>query len=168
MNPMNLLYRVLPQPILSLLILALWLVLAPSFSLGQALLGACLGWMFPQLTHAFWPNRSRVARPFKAAVLFVRVMGDIVVANWQVARLVLGPIARLRPAFVTVPLAIADPYVATVLGSIVSLTPGTVSIDIDCEHGLLYVHALDVADEAHLISTIKSRYEAPLKEIFQC
>lgn len=165
---MNMLRRVLPQPILSLHVLALWIVLAPAFSLGQMLLGTLLGWLIPLLTNAFWPERPRLVRPFKASVLFVHVLGDIVVANWQVARLVLGPTARLRPTFVTVPLALDDVFVATVLGSIVSLTPGTVSIDIDCERWLLYVHALDVENEAALIATIKSRYEAPLKEIFQC
>jgi multicomponent K+:H+ antiporter subunit E len=50
----------------------------------------------------------------------------------------------------------------------VSLTPGTVSIDIDRATRMLRVHALNVADEAELIATIKRRYEAPLKEVFGC
>ena len=58
--------------------------------------------------------------------------------------------------------------VSMLLGSIVSLTPGTVSIEIDMDAKRLFVHALDVADREQLIATIKSRYEAPLKEIFAC
>jgi multicomponent K+:H+ antiporter subunit E len=58
--------------------------------------------------------------------------------------------------------------VATILGSIITLTPGTVSIDIDRERRILHVHALDVEDTAGLVSEIKTRYEAPLKEIFGC
>jgi multicomponent K+:H+ antiporter subunit E len=54
------------------------------------------------------------------------------------------------------------------LGSIITLTPGTVSIDIDRERRILRVHALDVEDTAALVSEIKTRYEAPLKEIFGC
>jgi multicomponent K+:H+ antiporter subunit E len=69
---------------------------------------------------------------------------------------------------VEVPLDIADPFVATLLGSIVSLTPGTVSIEIDRTKNVLFVHGLDIEDEAAVIASIKARYEAPLKEAFAC
>jgi multicomponent K+:H+ antiporter subunit E len=58
--------------------------------------------------------------------------------------------------------------VATILASIITLTPGTVSVDIDQERHMLLVHALDVTDVPAAIDTIKRRYEAPLKEIFGC
>lgn len=66
------------------------------------------------------------------------------------------------------PLDIEDNFVATILGGIVSMTPGTVSVDIDQERRLLLVHALDAEDLETAIRTIKARYEAPLKEVFQC
>jgi multicomponent K+:H+ antiporter subunit E len=165
---MSALERVLPQPIVTLVIAGLWLVLAPAISLGNALLAAILGLAIPFATRRFWPGRLRIRRPIAGVVLFLRVMGDITVANWHVARLVLGPLAGLRPTFVRVPIDISDPFVATLLGSIVSLTPGTVSIDIDRQNGTLLVHGLDIEDQAALIASIKSRYEAPLKEIFGC
>ena len=85
-----------------------------------------------------------------------------------VARRVVGPVARLKPAFVEMPLDLRDPFVATLLGSIVSLTPGTVSITVDQERWVLCLHALDVPDPDALIRQIKHRYEAPLMEIFAC
>jgi multicomponent K+:H+ antiporter subunit E len=158
----------LPQPLLSLAIVGLWLALAPGLTLGNLLLGACLSLAIPWTTARFWPDRPRVSRPLAGLALFLRVVVDIVVANGQVARLVLGPLDRLNPAFIEVPLDIADPFVATLLGSIVSLTPGTVSVEIERERKVLLVHALDVDDPLALAETIKARYEAPLKEIFQC
>lgn len=160
--------RILPQPLVSLAILGLWMVLAPGPSLGHLLLAALLAVAIPQLTRRLWPDRPRLRRPVAGAALFMRVLADIIVANWQVARRVLGPLDRLHPRFVPIPLDIEDPFVATLLGSIVSLTPGTVSIEIDREKRLLLVHGLDVEDEAAMIATIKARYEAPLKEIFGC
>ncbi|MDP1583571.1 MAG: Na+/H+ antiporter subunit E [Bradyrhizobium sp.] len=165
---MTLLARVLPQPTITLGIIGLWMVLAPSPSLGNLLLAVILGVSIPWITQSFWPDRPRLARPLTGIALFVRVVGDIVLANWEVARLVVGPLDRLKPAFIDVPIEIDDPFVATLLASIVSLTPGTVSVDIDRAAGILNVHALDVADEADLIATIKRRYEAPLKEVFGC
>ena len=165
---MTVIKRLLPQPFMSLAILALWLALAPAPSVGAALVGSVLALAIPRVTLRFWPGHPRLARPGLAVVLALRVSGDILVANWQVARLVLGPVARLTPDFAEIPLDIDEPFAATILASIVSLTPGTVSIDIDREHKLLLLHALDVKDKAALIATIKTRYEAPLKEILQC
>lgn len=165
---MKLVHHLLPQPILSLVIVALWLGLAGSVSIGQILLGTLLGLLLPRLTQSFWPDRPRLARPLAAARLVATVLFDIVVANWQVARRVLGPLDRLHPRFIEVPLDLEDNFVATILGSIVSMTPGTVSVDIDQERGLLLVHALDAEDPEALIRAIKARYEVPLKEVFQC
>lgn len=160
--------RLLPQPLVTLAIVVLWMMLATSASLGNLLLGLAVGVAIPLVTQSFWPDRPRTFRPLLAAKLLIRVLADIVMANLEVARLVVGPLARLRPSFIEIPLDVDHPFVATVLGSIISLTPGTVSIEIDPERRVLLVHALDVGDEAELIATVKARYEAPLKEIFGC
>jgi len=165
---MRLSSRLLPSPLLSLAIAALWLALAGSVGLGHVILGAAIGVAIPRLTDRFWPDRPRLVRPATAARLAIRVVGDIVAANFEVAARVLGPVAKLRPGFVDVPLDMRDPFVATILGSIVSLTPGTVSIDVDMDRRVLSVHALQVTDPAALAAEIKARYEAPLKEIFGC
>jgi len=160
--------RMLPFPALSAGITLLWVVIAGSYTINSLLLGAFVAIALPAIMLPFLPDLPRVRRPGKAIALFVRVCGDIIAANWEVAGLVLGPQSRLQPRFFTVPLGTTDPFVATLLGSIVSLTPGTVSIDIDMDAGTLFIHGLRVIDEAGTIATIKQRYEAPLKEIFQC
>ncbi|MEZ5616526.1 MAG: Na+/H+ antiporter subunit E [Rhodocyclaceae bacterium] len=158
----------LPHPALSVVILLLWAALNNAVSPGTLLLGAALGLALPLLTRRFWPDAPRLRRPGVALRLAARVASDIVVANLGVARRVLGPLSRLQPAFVEVPLDLADPFVATILASIVSLTPGTVSIDVDRTRRVLSLHALDAPDPQALAAGIKARYEAPLKEIFAC
>lgn len=165
---MSVLHRVFPLPLVSLAILGMWMVLATSPSRGNLLLGTALAVAIPLVTKAFWPDNPSIHRPLIGVAFFVRVVGDILIANWQVARLVVGPVERLRPQFIAVPLDISHPFVATLLGSVVSLTPGTVSVEIDMHARRLLVHCLDVEDSEQLIATIKSRYEAPLKEIFSC
>ncbi len=160
--------RVLPRPILSFIILVLWLILAPTFSIGDVLLGAIVAIVTPLLTASFWPEPLRVRRPLTGLRLLGVFIFDILVANVIVARLVVGPLERLRPGFVEVPLDIDDDFVATMLGNIVALTPGTVSVDIDHERSILLLHALSEDDPEALITTIKTRYEAPLKETFGC
>ena len=100
--------------------------------------------------------------------LSIHVLIDIVMANVQVAILVLGRTARLRPAFIVVPLDAEHELATTALISIVSLSPGTLCAELSDDRRALLVHVLDLEEEAALVERIKSRYEVPLKEIFQC
>jgi multicomponent K+:H+ antiporter subunit E len=160
--------RLLPRPALSLALFLLWAALTNAASPGALLLGLLLALALPHLVSPFWPDAPRIRRPGVALKFGARIALDILVANWAVARRVLGPLSALHPAFVDVPLDLRDPFAATVLGSIVSLTPGTVSIDVDRERWVLRVHALDAPDPEALIRQIKQHYEKPVREIFAC
>lgn len=165
---MTLRERIVPQPVLTLSIAALWLMLCSDVSGGQVLLALTLGLVIPIFTSAFWPDRPKTFRAMPAFRLFFVVLYDIIAANLTVARVVLGDVGGIRSQFVDVPLDTGDPYVATILGSIITLTPGTLSIDIGMDKRVIHVHGLDVPDRSLLIADIKSRYEAPLREIFGC
>ncbi len=160
--------RILPRPLLALTVLLLWVLISSPISAGLLLLGSLLAIALPLLTRTFWPDPPRLARPWQALRFIGVFAADIFTANWRVARQVIGPLYRLSPAFVEVPLDLRDPFLATLLGSIVSLTPGTVAIDVDQQRWVLLVHALDAPDPQALVREIKERYEQPLKEIFAC
>lgn len=160
--------HLLPHPLLSLTILMLWMILAATASVGNFIMGGLLAVLIPRIMIGFWPERSFMSHPMTALRLVGVFIADVVVANLTVARLILGPISRLKSEFVEIPLDTNDVFVSTLLGSIVALTPGTVSVDIDRDRWVLLVHALHVEDTQALINTIKSRYEAPLREIFAC
>ena len=67
-----------------------------------------------------------------------------------------------------VPLSLRNEVAISLLANIICLTPGTVSARLSADHRELLVHALDCADGEALVATIKSRFEAPLREIFEC
>lgn len=160
--------RWLPHPFLSLVLAIIWLLLMNSLTLGNVLLGAFLGWGIALMTSSFLVAVPTVRKPFKLLRFILMVCADIVVANLHVARLVLGPRRNLRPAFVEVPMAIEDEFILSLLTSVVSLTPGTVSAGLSQDHRTLLLHAIDAPDDAALIAQVKKRYEAPLLEIFEC
>lgn len=165
---MSVVRQVIPQPLVSLAIILLWLVLVGTLSYGQVLIALLLALFVPLFTSRFWPDQPKMGHPFTAMMLFGRVLYDIVVANIDVARRVLGPIPVLRPAWAEVPLDTDDFFVATLVGSIITLTPGTLTCDVDREKRMLLVHFLHVEDVDASISEIKERYEAPLKKVFKC
>ncbi len=160
--------RLLPHPLLSLGLWLAWLALNNSIAPAHLLLGAMLAWALSltglHLTDGTWP---RLHRPLVAARLAVRVLADIVVSSIEVARRVLGPESAIRPGFVRVPIGLSDEWAITTLAGIITLTPGTLTADIAADRSYLLVHALHVDDAEAIIAGIKTRYEAPLKEIFE-
>jgi len=160
--------RWFPQPLMSLCLWLVWLLLAESAAPAHLLLGCVLGLGLPLFTSRFWPDPSGLRRPLLLVPYLAILLWDIIVANLVVARLILGPVDRLRPAFIRLPLDLKQDMAIVVLAHTISLTPGTVSIHLSTDRQVLLIHALDVDDEAQLIRRIKKRYEQPLKEIFAC
>jgi multicomponent K+:H+ antiporter subunit E len=158
--------RLLPAPILSLVLLVAWLLLN-GVSVGHLVLGALLAIAVPWFTERVRVDRPHIHSWPMAGRLALVVLRDIVVSNVQVARLILGPEHKISPRFVWLPLSIKDPHGIVTLAGIITLTPGTLSSDLTGDHRYLLVHALNAGDEAALIATIKTRYEAPLIRIFE-
>ena len=158
----------LPHPWLSLFLLLVWQLIMNDLGAGTLIMGAVTAWLIPLITHPFWPNPPTLHKPLVLVRFTLTVLLDIVTANLEVAKLILGPSRTLRPAFVEYPLELTHDFAISVLASTVSLTPGTVSSDISEDRKSMLIHGLDVADAQELIETIKQRYEKPLKEIFEC
>ncbi|MFW5967980.1 MAG: Na+/H+ antiporter subunit E [Persicimonas sp.] len=164
---MSLQRRLLPRPIFSVVLLAMWLLAFGSISPGHILLGGLFALAVPALFQEFWPEAPAL-KSVSALVSYLFVVGfDIVVANLNVARLILGPNDNMQPAWLEIPLDIDHPYAISILASSISLTPGTVSSNLSGTADTLLVHALDCPDEEAEIERIKSRYEARLKEVFE-
>lgn len=158
----------LPTPVLSLLLLGVWLLLARSYAPGQIVLGGILAIIIPLVTYRFWDTTLRIKKPWVLLRFILRVLKDIVVANFEVAYLVANPWRRLTPHFIEYPLMLEERFTITLLASTISLTPGTVSANLRLDGKSLLIHALDVDDEEELIRQIHERYERPLKEIYEC
>jgi multicomponent K+:H+ antiporter subunit E len=162
--------KLLPSPVLSLALFVAWLMLNESASVGNLLLAALFALVLPVLTARWRPEVPRIGRLGIALRLAFTVLGDIVKSNIAVARLILGDERRITPRFVWVPLSLRDRHAIVTLAGIVTMTPGTLSSDLSEDGRHLLVHAFDVDDDAAqaaLIADIKTRYEAPLKLIFE-
>ena len=159
--------RILPHPGLSALLVAMWVVMVNDLTFGTLFLGLVFGVLVPLFTAPWWPGRPDVR--FMPAIAYCGVvLWDIVVANFEVAAIILfKPNRDLRPAWLVVPLELTSPEAITVFAGTISLTPGTVSSDVSACGKFLLVHALHAPDPAADVAKVKTRYEARLKEIFR-
>lgn len=160
--------RLLPHPVLSVVIAVVWSLLLNEISAGGVLLGVALGLLIPWYTARFWPDRVRLKAPFTIAEYVLIVLWDIVVSNVQVAWLILFRRGEsLHSRYVTVPLDLKTPEAIVVFAGTITMTPGTVSADISADGRALLVHCLETSDPDEVVATVKSRYERRLKRIFE-
>jgi multicomponent K+:H+ antiporter subunit E len=124
--------------------------------------------LIPLFTSPYWRDKPRLRFGWPMLEYLLVVVWDIVVANFEVAWIILTkPDRKLRSAWLVIPLEVKQPEAITTLAGTISLTPGTVSTDVSSDGRLLLVHALDVADKDAAIAQIKSRYEARLQRIYR-
>ncbi|MEC7762358.1 MAG: Na+/H+ antiporter subunit E [Pseudomonadota bacterium] len=160
--------RLIPHPIVSVLLLIVWILLVNKVTPGNILLGAFLGLAVPVFTAPYWPDRPKVQRPFKVLEYILVVLWDIIVANVEVALIILfKPNKKIESHWVNVPLELTSAEAITVLAGTITMTPGTVSAMLSADGGNILVHCLHTHDPDAVRHEIKHRYERRLKEIFQ-
>lgn len=136
--------RVVRHPGLLLWLTLVWVGLWGSASAANVLGGLALALLLVRgLPLEESPDTSQVR-----VLPLLRYVGvfavDLVRASVQVALLVLRPRAVLRQAVVAVPVRGASDRLLTLLANSISLTPGTLTLEVDRARSTLYVHVLDV------------------------
>jgi multicomponent K+:H+ antiporter subunit E len=160
--------RWLPYPLLSLALLAMWLLLNQSLSPGHVLLGALLALGGALVLAELQQPQGRVRRGWSVVTLAWLVLVDIVRSNLAVARLVIFRRSVRRVAgFVEMPVAVRHPAALAVMACILTATPGTSWARLDERRSILVVHVFDLIDEQQWMERFKQRYERRLGEIFE-
>jgi multicomponent K+:H+ antiporter subunit E len=157
-----------PDPFNFILLFVVWLLLTHQFDFGNILLAAILAWLIPLGVSRVRTEAVPIRKPLKMISFLGLLLVDIIISNLVVAKQVLGAPERLAAWICRHTAGPEKALPITILASTISLTPGTVSIEISKDRKTLYVHALHVEREAKLVDRIKYRYEKPLKEIFGC
>lgn len=108
-----------------------------------------------EYTHRFW-------KVFTFFLFFIR---ELFVANLRVAHDVVTPRHDMRPGIIAIPLSVKTDLQITLLANLISLTPGTLSLDISDDRRVLYIHAMYVDDPDSLRHEIKAGFERRVLEV---
>jgi len=143
--------------LLNILVAVVWYALQPAHTPGSLILGFCVGFALLALIFRPYGRRAWAALAF---VLFL--LGAIVRSSVQVASVVLRPTLRLDQGIVAIPLTVTSDFEIATLATAITLTPGTLSVDVGHDaHGrqVLYVHNLVVGDPDAMRREIKEEFE---------
>lgn len=159
--------QILPHPILSVALFMVWMLMSSPAGTGHATIALIVALLVPQVMRALEPDRVRVRSPLAIANLLWRLSIDIVVSNWNTAKVVLGARKDTRKAgFVNIPLECSNRYALACLAIILTSTPGTTWVQYDRYSRVLLLHVVDLRQEDDWKVIIHNRYERLLMEIF--
>ncbi len=107
-------------------------------------------------------------RAWRAGALALYFLKELVVSNWRVARATLTPGLGIRPGFLVVPLELRTDRGVTALASMITLTPGTLTVDVADDRSHLLVHCMFLeSDPAAQVAALKRDYERRIREVFE-
>jgi multicomponent Na+:H+ antiporter subunit E len=157
-----------------LFLMLIWLVLTGEFTLENVILAGILGggalwftmrgntyvWQMPSLTRSLY----RLVRLVELTIFFII---QIFLANLRLTITVLSPRMGLKPGIVSVPIDGATPTEITVLANMITLTPGTLSLEISPDKAILFVHAMHVTDADAFRKDIQDNFYRRVREVFR-
>lgn len=143
-----------------------WAALVGDFSAASLLVGFILGYLALGLAFRRHPDfKHYFARLPKFVSFVVFFIYDLVKSNLRVAYDVLTPRHRMRPGVLGIPLDITTDREITILANLITVTPGTLSLDVSSDRRVLYIHAMYIDDEDELRRDLKD-LERRVHEVF--
>ena len=153
------------QIMLNFFIALLWMFLTISFNASTFIVGFLLGALMLWITQGFFPGRFYLKRVWAVIKLISLFFKELVMANIQVLFLIVQPKMPIKPAIFALPTVLEKDWEITLLSNLITLTPGTLVIDISPDSKTLYIHALHYGDADEAIDSIKNTFEKAIQEV---
>lgn len=142
-----------------------WAAVTGDFTPAGVLLGFGLGFLVLFLTRRAIGSPTYAVKVVQVLGLLMFFVWELIKANLRVAYDVLTPGYAMRPGVVAIPLDARTDAQITLLANLISLTPGTLSLDVAKDRGELYVHAMYVDDPDRVRRQIKAGFERRVLEV---
>jgi len=155
--------------LVSVLLALIWAVITADTSILNILLGWSIGLV------ALWFVRKDIANPVlfdkarRIVSLTMLFFYELALSAIRVAFLVLTPNlkAQLKPAIIAFPLTAKSDQEITLLANLITLTPGTLSVDVSKDRQFIFVHVLSITEKSEVINSIAQGFEDKIIEVFR-
>lgn len=144
-----------------------WAMTTGTFSLFNLFVGFVLAFVALWLPWRMWGDDAYFRRPWRIVKLILIFLWELVASAVTVARLVFTPGLKFKPAIVAIPLDTKHDLGITLFANLISLTPGTLSMDVSDDRSTLYVHAMDSDDPEGDKRDMKDTFERRIREVME-
>ena len=149
----------------NILLALAWAALTGDFSPLNLIAGFVLGFIVLLLLRSVLRLHAYTVKVPRVMALIAVFVWEVVVANVSVAYRVISPRHGMRSGVIAVPLDVKTDVEITILANMISLTPGTLSLQVSEDKRLLYVHALHIDDIDKMKQRIKDGFERRIIEV---
>ena len=153
--------------VINILFALAWAAVSGSFTALNLAFGFMLSILALYLMREDIGTLGYFSRARRIVALFLLFIKELMLSAWKVAVLVLKPNMNLKPGIFAFPLTVDRDFEITLLANLITLTPGTLSIDVSPDRKFLYVHAIDCSDKEGAIRDIAEGFEAKIMEAFR-
>lgn len=150
----------------NLLLALAWSATIGPFTIGNFIAGFVVGFAALTLGVGRAPGATGYhAQTWRVVKLLAYFLWQLLIANVQMVKYTLSPLSRLKPAILRVPLAegMTD-FEITTLANMITLTPGTLSLDVSADRRALFVHFMHTDDAEASVNDIKNGFERLILE----
>jgi multicomponent Na+:H+ antiporter subunit E len=153
------------QLILNLLIGVIWMFLSESYSFASFLVGFVIGAALLFLLNRFIPDSYYFKQVKAIGYLIYLFIKELIMANIEVLKWVYKPKLDFQPGIIALPIDVKKNWEITLLANLITLTPGTLSVDVSRDQRYIYIHAIDLPDVNQTIVGIKDTFEKAIREV---
>jgi multicomponent Na+:H+ antiporter subunit E len=153
--------------LLNIFLALVWTAITGSFTPRNILAGFLLGFVILLLTRKIVGTPQYGRKVWQVLNLFGFFLKELVKANLRVAYDVLTPGLQIRPGVVAIPLDAQTDTEITMLANLITLTPGTLSLDVSADRQVLYIHAMYIDDPELVRQQIKNGFERRVLEVLR-
>jgi multicomponent Na+:H+ antiporter subunit E len=153
--------------LLNVLLALVWVALTADFRPSNFAVGFVLAYLLLALLERPLASFGYLRRVRSVAAFIGFFLWQLLIANLRVAYTVLSLRPNLVPGIVAIPLSITRPAAIALLANVITLTPGTLSLDISSDRRVLYVHTFAVGDVERFRASIKQGFEQRILEIMR-
>ncbi|RDI96335.1 Na+/H+ antiporter subunit E [Meiothermus sp. QL-1] len=144
-----------------------WMLVTESFTLTNFLVGFAIGFLILLLARPLFdaPSRRYFALAWKLPRFVLLMLWEILLSSLRVAQAVLSPNMGIKPGIIAYPLTVESDLEITLLANLITLTPGTLSLDVSDDRKVLYVHGMFVDDPQAVVQSIHESLEKAVMEV---
>ncbi|MCA1321809.1 Na+/H+ antiporter subunit E [Bacillus tianshenii] len=153
------------QILINIMVAGTWMFLKNDWSFPSFFVGYFWGLILILAMRRFIPGRFYFSRIIAAGKLFFLFLRELLLANVQVIRDILRPKLDIKPGIFALPTDLKTDWEITLLSLLITLTPGTLVMDISDDNKILYIHAINMPDADQAISDIKNSFEKAIMEV---
>lgn len=152
--------------LLNVMLAFAWAALLGEFSVVNLVAGFGLGYLMLWVMQFVMQSSTYFVKVRQVIALIYIFTIELIKSNLRVAYSVIFP-EQIRPGIVAIPLDIKSDSEITLLANMITLTPGTLSLDVSNDRTVLYVHGMHVDDLESFRRDIKEGFERRVQEAFQ-